>query len=56
MLFKFYFPYSGDESLFKYQVSIFSSSNYQEMELSNTEIIITIDKTLREMKWKIQKK
>ena len=49
IVFKFYFPYTGDKSLFKCHASTFSLSGYPEIELGNEEIVFTINKTLSEM-------
>jgi len=46
---KFYFPYTGDEILFKCQASTFSISGYPDAELSNNFLIFTYYFALNEL-------
>lgn len=46
---KFFFPYSGDDSLFKCQASTFSLSGYPDVELINSLIVFTYQAELNEL-------
>ena len=49
LIFKFHFPYTGDKVLFKCQASTFTWGAYPDIDIKDSEIIITIEKTLKEM-------
>lgn len=46
---KFYFPYTGEDDLFKCQASTFSLSGYPEIELLKGFVVFTYQKALSEM-------
>lgn len=45
----FYYPYEGDDTLFKCRASTFSLSGYPEITLSNGYLIIKVERALNEM-------
>lgn len=45
----FYYPYHGEEDLFKCRASTFSLGGYPEISVQKDNISITIEKTLKEM-------
>ena len=46
LIFKFHFPYTGDKVLFKCQASTFTLGAYPDIDIKDSEIIITIEKRL----------
>lgn len=46
---KFFFPYTGDDNLFKCQASTFSISGYPNVELVNSYLVLTYQAALNEL-------
>ncbi len=49
LIFQFYFPYHGDQVLFRCRASTFSLSGYPSIDLENEYIKIVIEKSIQEM-------